>query len=172
MCCHVSILSYVGYQVINSLVYPTIYIYIWVLKSASINSGLCWSLGSSHNSVPKSQHWLGFIKVFFVLFPKHKPLPNISIMTSPDSILCEVAPVHIGIFTCSEYSSKKISTVYYSDINDIVHMFLPRIFVTAWLSIFVEHASQCICFCFLEVSSLNFLDPVSIWNTSDCKMWQ
>ena len=47
MCRHVSISSSVGYQLINPHIYPTINIGIWVLKSASIPSGVCWSVRSS-----------------------------------------------------------------------------------------------------------------------------
>ena len=101
MCRHVSISSYVEYRVINPNVYPTIDIGILVLKSASIFSGLCWSVGSSEIGMPKSLHWLRFIKIFSILFSNHKPCPNIIIMTSPDYIIYEVAPVDIGIFTCS-----------------------------------------------------------------------
>ena len=39
-----------------------------------------------------------------------------------------------------------------------------------WLSIYVEHASQLICSCFLEAFSINPLDPVLIWKTSKCRM--
>ena len=102
MCWHVSILSSVGYQAINPHVDPTIDIGIRVLKSASIISGLWLSVGSSQIGMPKARHWLGFIKIFSILLPNHKPCPNISITTSQESILYEVALVHIGIFTCSE----------------------------------------------------------------------
>ena len=50
----------------------------------------------------KNWHGLEFIRVFSILFPNHKPWPNIGIMTSTDSILYEVAPALIGIFTYSE----------------------------------------------------------------------
>ena len=120
-------------------VYPTINIGIWVLKSASITSGLYWLVGSLQIGMPKGWHWLCFIKVFSDLLPNHKPWPNISIVTYPDSIVYDVAPVHIGIFTCSEYSTRKFSTLHSSNVNDIVRMFLPKKCVSAWLSISVEH---------------------------------
>ena len=44
---------------------------------------------------------IGVNKVFSILLPKHKPRSNISIMTSPDSILYDFASVNIEIFTCS-----------------------------------------------------------------------
>ena len=87
MCWHVSISSSVGYQVINPHLYPTINIGVWVLKSASIPSDLCWLIGLSQIDIPKSRHLLGFIKVFSVLFHNHKPWPKISSMTSLDSIV-------------------------------------------------------------------------------------
>ena len=52
-------------------------------------------------------------------------------MTSPDSIINEVAPVHIGIFIASEYFNSKGATVHYSDFNDLGRMFLPKQFVSA-----------------------------------------
>ena len=55
----------------------------------------------SQIGIPKSHHWLGFIKCVSILLPNHNPWKNISIMTSPNSIVYKVAPVHIGIFTCS-----------------------------------------------------------------------
>ena len=62
-------------------------------------------------------------------------------MTSPDSIVYEVVPVHIGIFTCSEYSTRKVVTVHSSGVNYIGRMFLPKKHVSAWLSIYDEHAT-------------------------------
>ena len=101
MCWHVSISSYVGYRVIYPHVNPTIDIGIWILKSASITSGLCWLVGSSQIGIPKYWHLLGFIKVFSILLTNHNLWPNIIIITCHDSIVCEVAPINIAIFTCS-----------------------------------------------------------------------
>ena len=148
----------------------TINIGIWVLKSASIPSGLCWLVGSSHICIPKFWHWLVFIKVLSILFPNRKHCPNIIIINSLDSILYEVAPIHIGIFTCSEYSAGKGATVHSSDVNDSGRIFLPTTFVSALLSISVEHSSQWIFSYFLEAFSLNILDPVLIWITSGFSM--
>ena len=83
MCLHVSILSSVEYREINPQVNPTIEIEVWVLKSASLLSGLCWFVGLSHIGIPKSWHWLGFIKNFFILFLNHNPWSIIDIMTPP-----------------------------------------------------------------------------------------
>ena len=49
-------------------------------------------------------------------------------------------------------------------------MFIPKKCVSKWLSISVEHASQWICSCLLWVFSIDLLDPVLIWNKSDCRM--
>ena len=38
-------------------------------------------------------------------------------MTSPNSIVYEVVPVHIGIFNCSEYSARKGAIVHSSGVN-------------------------------------------------------
>ena len=86
MCQHVSTSSSVGYRVINSHVDTTINIGLWILKSASITSVMFWLVGSLRIGIPRAQHWLGFIKVFSILFPNHKPWPNLSITTSPDYI--------------------------------------------------------------------------------------
>ena len=104
----------------------TIDIVIWVLKYSSIPSGLFWSVESSKIGMPKYQYLLGFIKSFPIMLPNHKTWPNIIIMTSPDSIVYEVAPVHIGILTCSEYSAGKGATIHFSDVNDIVRMFITK----------------------------------------------
>ena len=125
---HFSILSSVGCRVINAHVDPTINIGLWVLKYASITSGMFLSVGLSQIGIPKAWNYLGFIKVFFILFPNHNPLPNISIMNSPDSIVYDVAPVHIGIFNWSEYSAKKSATMHSSGVNDIGCIFLPIVF--------------------------------------------
>ena len=147
---HLSISSSVGYRVINPNVDPTIYIGIWVFKFDSIPSGLCSLVGLSQIGMPKDWHWLGFIKMFSILFPKHNIWPNISIITSPDSIVYEVAPVHIGIFTCSEYSARKGATMHSSDVNYIGHMFLPKQCISEWLYISVDNESQWMYYCFLE----------------------
>ena len=47
-------------------------------------------------------------------------------MNSPDSIVYDVAAVHIGIFTCSEYSARKGAIVHSYDVNDIGRMFLLK----------------------------------------------
>ena len=60
------------------------------------------------------------------MLPNYKPWPNISIMTSSDYMLYDVSPVHIVIFTCSEYSARKGATVHSSDVNYIGRMFLPK----------------------------------------------
>ena len=143
---------------------------IWVSEYTSIPSGLCWLIGSSKIGIPKAWHWLGFIKVLSILFPNHKSCPNISIKTSPDSIVYEVAPVHIGIFNCSEYSSRKGATMHFSDVNNIGLMFLPKQCVSACLFISIEYEPQWIFYCFLEAFSINVLDPVLIWNTPNCRM--
>ena len=166
MCQHVSNSSSVVYWVTNPHVYTTVDIGIWVLKSASIPSDLCLLVGSSHIGIPKYWHWLGFIKVFSILFPNHKPWKN----TSSESIVYEVAPVHIGIFTCSQYSAWKGATVLSSYVNDIGPMFHPKQCAPVWLSISVEHIFQWICSCLLEVFSIKLLDPVLILNISDCIM--
>ena len=101
------------------------------------------------------------------MLSNHKPSPNIRIMTSHDSIVYDVAPLHIGIFTCSEYSARKVATVQSSYVNDIDCIFIPKQCVSTWLSISVEHAFKWIFSCFLEVFSINLLYPVLIWNTSD-----
>ena len=111
--------------------------YMGVLIFASITSGLCWLLGSSNIGIPKVRYLLGFIKVISILLPNHKPWPNINIMTSPDSILYEFAPVHIDIFTCSEYASRKGAIVHSFDVNDIGLMFPTKQCVSAWLSVYV-----------------------------------
>ena len=74
----------------------------------------------------KSLALIGNIKVFSVLLPSHKTCPNISIINSPDYIVYVVVPVHTGIFTCSEYSARKVATVHSSDVNDIGRIFLPK----------------------------------------------
>ena len=162
MCRHVWISSSVEYWVIYSHVDPTIENGRWLLKSASIPSGLCWSVGSSHIGMSKSVHWLGFIKIFFILLANHKTWPNIRIMTSPHSIVYEVVSVHTGIFTCSEDSARIGATVESSYVNDIVRMFLSKKYVYVWLSKYVEHVSHCIFSCFLEAFSINLLNPVLI----------
>ena len=161
-----------GHRLIYPHIDPTINIGIWVLKSASTPSGLWLSVRSSQISMPKDWHWLGFIKAFSILQPNHKPWPNIGIMKSPDSAVCNIAPVNIGIFACSKYSARKGANVHYSDVNDIGCVFLSKKCVSAWLYISVEHAYQWICSCFLEVSSIHILDLVLLWNTSDCRIWQ
>ena len=40
-------------------------------------------------------------------------------MTSPDSVVYEVAPENIGIFNFSEYYARKGAPVHSSDVNDI-----------------------------------------------------
>ena len=85
-----------------------------------------------------------------------------SIMTSPDYIVYEIAPVNIRIFTCSKYSARKGATVHSSNVNDISHMFLPKKCVSAWLSISVDNAYQCICSYYFEAFSINLLYHVLI----------
>ena len=83
-------------------------------------------------------------------------------MISPNSIVYDVAPVYILIFTSSEYSARKGATVHYYDVSDIGRMFLPKKRVYAWLSISVEHAYQWICSYLLELLLINLLDHVLI----------
>ena len=170
MCRHVSISSSVEYQVINTHVNPTIDIGKWALKYASIPSCMFWLVGLSHNGMPKYWHWLGFINFFSVLLPNHKPCLNIIIMPSHDSIVYEVVPVHIGTFSCSEYSIRKYLIMHSSDVNDTGRMLLPKQFLSAWLSISVEYASQWFFSCLLEVFAINILNLLLIWNISDCRM--
>ena len=84
MCWQVSILSFMGYRVINQHLDLTIDIGIWVLESASITSGLFWSLGSSQIDIPEDRHWMEFIKVLSLQWPpltsnqfSLPPLPHI-----------------------------------------------------------------------------------------------
>ena len=114
--------------------------------------------------------FIGVITVFSILFPKCKPCPNTSIITSTNSIVYLVAPVHIGIFTCSEYSARKGATVHSYNVNDIGRIFLPKKCVSVWLSISVENSSQWIFSCFLEFFPINILDSVLILYTSNCRM--
>ena len=73
---------------------------------ASITNLLCGSVGSSHFCILDFWHWFGFISDFSILFTNHKPLPNYSINSSPESSVNKVTPVQIGISTCSVYSGR------------------------------------------------------------------
>ena len=78
----------------------------------------------------ESSALIGVYWFFSTLLTNHKPWPNTIIMTSPGSIVYGVAPVHIGIFTCSEYSARKGVTVHYSGVNDISRISLPKQYVS------------------------------------------
>ena len=147
MCQYFSISSSVGYQVINPHMDITIDIGVWVLKYASISSDMCLSVGSSQIHIPKYWYWLGFVKVFSIVLPNHKPWTTIGIMTSPNFIVYEIAPVDIGILTWLYYSASKGVTVHSSDENDSVCMLFTKKCVSACLSISVEHKSQWIFSC-------------------------
>ena len=89
---------------------------IWMNRysDASIPNFLCGSVGSSHIFISNFLRWFGFISDFSILFTNHKPYPNSSIITSPESSVNALTPVHIVIFTCSVYSESN---------GDIVHSF-------------------------------------------------
>ena len=107
---------------------------------ASIPSFLFGSVGSSHIWIPNFWHWFGCISNFSMLFPNHKPFPNSSITTSPESSVKSVTPVHIGRFIYSAYSGRNGDTVHSSEVNDIGQKLAPKQWVSAWLSISVPNA--------------------------------
>ena len=103
---------------------------------------------------------------FSILFPNHKPCPNSSITTSPESSVKAVAPVHIGTFICSAYSGINGDTVQSSEVNDIGWNLDPKQWVSAWLSISVADALQITLYWFLCTLLIIRRLPVLVLNTS------
>ena len=100
-------------------------------SDTSISSFLCGPFGSSHICIPNFWNWFGFISDFSILLLNHKPLPNFSIITSPESSVNAVTPVHIGIFNCSVYYWRNGDTVHSSKVNDIGQKSNPKQWVSA-----------------------------------------
>ena len=70
--------------------------------------------------IPNFWHWFGFISDFSILFTNHKPCPNSSITTSPESSIKLVTPVHLGTSICSSYYGRNRDPVHSSEVNNIV----------------------------------------------------
>ena len=106
-------------------------------SDASIPSG---SVGLSNILIPNFWQWLGFISYFSIIFPKHKPCPNSSINTSPESCVKAVTPVHKAKFICSAYYERNGDTVQSSEVNDVGLKLAPKQWVSARLFISVTDA--------------------------------
>ena len=117
-------------------------------------------------SNPKLWYWFGFISIFSILFPNHKPCPNSSIATSTESSFKAVTPVHIGTFVCFAYSGWNGDTVHSSKVNDIGQELAPKQWVSAWFSISVANALQITLSWFVCTLIIIWHSPVLMLNTT------
>ena len=110
---------------------PSISIGINVDDFARIPKGRRGSVGSPQIGIPKEQLWFGFINNFFILSPNYNPFPNTRIITSPDGNVYDVAAVHIGIFTCSEYPTNNGETMHSFEVQNTGRKLQPKQCVSA-----------------------------------------
>ena len=103
---------------------------------------------------------------FSILFPNHKPCPNYSITTYPESSVKAVTPVHIGTFICYEYSGRNGNTVQSSEVSDIGRNLAPKQWVSAWLPILVANALQVTLSWFLCTLLIIQRSPILMLNTA------
>ena len=145
---------------------PSIIIGVYRSFDASIPSFLCGSVYSSHIWIPNFWHSFGFISDFPILFPNHKTFPNSIIITSSESRVKAVTPVHIGTFIYSAYSGRNGDTVNSSKVKDIGRDLAPKQYVSAWLSISVADALQIILSWFFYFLLIIQQSPISMLNTA------
>ena len=158
--------SSVGGCLTSPQVDPSIVIGMNRSSDDSIPIFLCGSVGLSHIWFPNFRHWFGFISDFSILFPNHKPCPNSSINTSPESGVKAVTPVHIGTFICSAYSGRNGDTVHSSKVNYNGQKLDPEQWVSAWLSISVADALQITLSWLLCILLIIRRSPVLMLNTA------
>ena len=108
----------------------------------SIPKFLYGSVGSLYICIPNVWYWFGFIVDFYIVLLNHKPWPNFSMTTCPESSFNAVKMVKIDIFTYYEYYGSNGDTIHSCKVNDTKQKISPKQWVSELLSISVAGSLQ------------------------------
>ena len=100
-----------------------------------------WSVGSSQSETSQERYCLWLISDLYILSSNQSPCPNTNMYTLPVWLVHAVAAVHISTLSLTLYSERKGENEHIKSDQLSGLEFLPKQFVSAWLSISVFSAS-------------------------------